>query len=189
MTQDDKRVNFLLALDRSDEVTLSGFELDFVASNLDRFNFSPKQRVIIDKLMAKYEVAIGWNPDNTRLAERQIAEQAKWSVPRDRFAAKAPRPTIKQAGRFGYKEFADQLPSFVARARPARKTEHCKEKVQRVNGTLKLSHSPVKVGTVVRNGARMEDWWIDYATGTFKDCPFLAIGDEVEYDFYPNPHG
>ena len=181
MTQDDKRVNFLLALDRSEEVTLSGFELDFVASNLDRFNFSPKQRVIIDKLMEKYEVAIGWNPDNTRLAERQIAEQAKWNVPRNRFSTQAIRPQAR-AG-------AAPLPSFVARARPARKTEHMKEKVQRVNGTLKLSRSPVKVGTVVRNGARIEDWWIDYATGTFKNCPFLAVGDEVEYDFYPNTHG
>ena len=80
VTQDDQRVNFLLALDRSDEVDLHGFEAEFVESNLDRFNFSDKQRIIIDKLIAKYEIAIGWNPDNTRLAARQIAKEARGST-------------------------------------------------------------------------------------------------------------
>ena len=161
MTQDDRRINFLLALDRSDEVTLSGFELDFVASNLDRFNFSPKQRVIIDKLIDKYEVKIGWNPDNTKLAERRIAEQARWNSRR----------------------------SCVAMARKPRETEHAKERLTKVGGVLKLGRSPVKVGSIVRNGARVEDWWIDYATGVFKACPFLAEGDAVEYDFYTEAHG
>ena len=53
MTQDDRRANFLAALERSG-IKVNGFESSFIASNQTRFNFGPKQRIAIDRMMAKY---------------------------------------------------------------------------------------------------------------------------------------
>lgn len=60
MTKDDNYANFLLALDRAENVEVSSWEAGFIESNLDRFSFSPKQRLIIDKLIEKYAEKIGW---------------------------------------------------------------------------------------------------------------------------------
>ena len=183
MTADDIRANFLLALDRSDEVTVSGFEAEFIESNLDRFSFSPKQRMVIDKLMAKYEVAINFNPDRPKLAERAAKEAAAWNRDPNRVVARAPRPSFLKPG------FAVKA-GFVARPRPPRPTAHIKEELRRSEGQpWRLSWYPVKPGTVIRNGSRLEDHWIDYATGVFNDCPFLEAGDVVEYDHYTDIHG
>jgi len=187
MTADDLRANFLLALDRAD-VNVSAFEGEFIESNLARFSFSPKQRVVIDKLMAKYEVAINFNPDRPKLAERAAKEEAMWNRDPKRMVAKAPRPTIKEMGRLGWKEFARQMPAAVtARPRPARPTAHIKEKL--AGPPWRLSHFPIKPGTVKHNGSRLEEWFIDYATGIFNDCPFLQAGDEFEYEHYTKIHG
>jgi len=59
MTKDDRYAAFLLALDRAD-VEVTSWEAGFIDSNLDRFNFSPKQRVLIEKLIEKYGERIGW---------------------------------------------------------------------------------------------------------------------------------
>lgn len=192
MTQDDIRANFLLALDRAEDVNVSAFEAEFIESNLARFSFSPKQRVVIDKLMAKYEVAINFNPDRPKLAERAAKEEAVWNRDPKRMVAKAPKPTVNR-GQLGWKQFAQQMPSnqFAARPRPARPTAHIKEKLRRNNSIpeWRLSWFPVKPGTVKRNGARLEEWFIDYATGVLHDCPFLQDGDEMEYDHYTDIHG
>lgn len=184
MTADDIRVNFLLALDRNEEVTVSGFEAEFIESNLDRFSFSPKQRVVIDKLMAKYGTAINFDPDRPKLAERAAAEEARWNRDPKRVQARAPRPA-----NFLKPEFRAKA-AFVARPRPPRPTAHIKEELRRSEGQpWRLSWYPVKPGTVIRNGSRLEDHWIDYATGVFNDCPFLEAGDKIEYEHYTDIHG
>lgn len=77
MTQDDVRANFLAALDRAD-VNVSDFEASFIESNLDRFNFSPKQRIAIDKMMAKYADTIRFQPEKgPSLAARAEAEEKR----------------------------------------------------------------------------------------------------------------
>lgn len=157
MTQDDQRANFLLALDRSDKVELSGFELDFVASNLDRFNFSPRQRLVIDKLIAKYDALIDWNPNRNKVAERAAAEEA---------VMRSGVCTLARAGK-----------------PPLRKTEKVKERLKRVNGKFILDWHPIVSRSVIRFGIRMEDHWINYATGELK-APYLCERDEIVYEFY-----
>lgn len=76
MTQDDIRANFIAALDRAD-VEVTGWEAGFIDSCLDRFNFSPKQRVAIDKMMAKYEDAIGFNAEKGQSLAARAAEEEK----------------------------------------------------------------------------------------------------------------
>lgn len=73
MTQDDVRANFLAALSRAD-VVLSSFEASFTASSLSCFNFSRKQRLSIDRMMAKYAAKIGFNGEDKSLAARAEAE-------------------------------------------------------------------------------------------------------------------
>lgn len=192
MTQDDIRVNFLLALDRAD-VNVSAFEASFIDSNLARFSFSPKQRKIIDRLMAKYEKIINFDPDRNKLTERAAKEEAQWNRDPLRIAVKAPKPTVQivQPPRrsFMRPEFA-ATSRFAARPRPPRPTAHVNERLVRSEGQpWRLSFYPVKPGTLMRNGTRMEDHWIDYATGTFNNCPFLEAGDVVEYDHYTDIHG
>ena len=161
MTQDDTRVNFLLALDRSDAVELRGFEAEFVESNLAAFSFSPKQRVIIDKLIAKYEDVIKWNPNRNRLAERAAEEQKAWDAQPARFMARAGKPPLSG------------------------KIEHATEKLKRGSDRRwHLEHSLVVPGTVRRNTLKLETWFIDHKAGVLKEAPFLQAGDEIEYDFY-----
>ena len=153
-------MNFLLALDRSDKVDLQGFEADFVESNLAAFSFSPKQRVIIDKLIAKYEDKINWNPNRNRLAERAAEEQKVWDAQPARYMARAGQPTLRSVA-------------------------HAKEKLKRgADRRWQLEHSPVVVGTVRRDGMKMEPWFIDHKAGVLKEAPFLSVGDNIEYDYY-----
>jgi hypothetical protein len=160
VTQDDTRVNFLLALDRSDAVELKGFEAEFVESNLAAFSFSPKQRVIIDKLIVKYEDTINWNPNRNRLAERAAEEQKAWDAQPARYMARAGQP-------------------------PLRSVAHAKEKLKRgADRRWQLEHSPIVVGTVRRDGMKLEPWFIDHKAGVLKEAPFLKAGDDVEYDYY-----
>jgi hypothetical protein len=161
MTQDDTRVNFLLALDRSDAVELRGFEADFVESNLSAFSFSPKQRAIIDKLMAKYEDQIKWNPNRNRLAERAAEEQKAWDAQPSRYLARAGKRPLSG------------------------KVEHVQEKLARGSDRRwHLAHFPVVVGSVVREGRKLEPWFIDHKAGVLKEAPFFKAGDTVEYDYY-----
>jgi len=61
MTKDDNYANFLAALDRAaHEVEVSDWEASFIESNLSSFSFSPKQRLIIEKMIDKYAKRIGW---------------------------------------------------------------------------------------------------------------------------------
>lgn len=77
MTQDDIRANFLAALDRAD-VNVSDFEASFIESNTTTFNFSPKQRVAIDRMMAKYADKIKFNESKgPTLAQRAAAEEER----------------------------------------------------------------------------------------------------------------
>jgi len=158
MTQDDQRANFLLALDRS-EVELHGFELDFVSSNLDRFNFSGKQRVILDKLIAKYSEPIKWNPGRNLVAERAAQEQKEWDKNPARYMAQAHKKM--------------------------RRTERVKELLKRRASDRKfcLDHHPIVQRSVMRFGVRMEDHWVDYLTGILK-APYLCEEDEIEYEFF-----
>lgn len=78
MTQDDTRANFLAALSRAEGVKLSSFESSFVASNLSSFNFSRKQRIAIDRMMAKYADQIKFYPERgPSLAARAAAEEER----------------------------------------------------------------------------------------------------------------
>lgn len=113
MTQDDTRANFLTALDRAD-IDVSSFEAEFIESNLDRFNFSPKQRISIDKMMAKYADKIKFNPDKgPSLAARAEAEEERLAdenrkmrrvvvggkvklIPANRAAVAVARPHVKE---------------------------------------------------------------------------------------------
>lgn len=80
MTQDDIRANFLAALDRA-ELDVTDFEASFIESNMDRFNFSPRQRIAIDKMMAKYEDKIKFNASKgPSLAARAAAEEEKMAA-------------------------------------------------------------------------------------------------------------
>ena len=76
MTQDDIRANFLAALDRAG-VNVSDFEASFLESNLARFNFSPKQRVAIDKMMARYADKIRFEPSKGPSLAQRAAEEEK----------------------------------------------------------------------------------------------------------------
>ncbi len=50
---DEDRSDFLRALDNSRH-EVNDWEAKFIGSNLDRTEFTPKQREVIDKLMEKY---------------------------------------------------------------------------------------------------------------------------------------
>jgi hypothetical protein len=52
---DQERADFLKRLDGSPTVTVTDWEAQFIASNLDRGWFSHKQREIIDRLIEKYD--------------------------------------------------------------------------------------------------------------------------------------
>ncbi len=87
MTQDDIRANFLAALDRAHaSLDVTDFEASFIESNLDRFNFSPKQRIAIDKMMAKYADEIKFNADKgPSLAARAAAEEERIAAENRKF--------------------------------------------------------------------------------------------------------
>ncbi len=57
---DAQRAEFIDKLDGNHSVRLSGFEAEFVSSNVAKFDFSPKQRVIIDRLIEKHRDALKW---------------------------------------------------------------------------------------------------------------------------------
>jgi len=89
MTQDDIRANFLSALDRAD-VDVTTWEAGFLESCLDRFNFTPKQRIAIDKMMAKYEDEIGFNAEKGQsLAARAADEEKRLKLDINRCVARA----------------------------------------------------------------------------------------------------
>jgi len=159
MTQDDQRANFLLALDRSDAVEVSGFEAEFLESNLARFSFSHKQRVIIDKMIVKYSEPIKWNPGRNLIAERAAQEQKEWDKNPARYLAQAHK----------------QL----------RRTERIHEKLKRRASDKRfcLDHHPIVRGSVLHCRVRMEDHWVDCLTGVLK-APFLSEGDDMEYEYF-----
>lgn len=55
---DSIRHDFLNDLDNKISVDVSEFEAEFIASNLNRKSFSPKQRQVIDRMRKKYEKII-----------------------------------------------------------------------------------------------------------------------------------
>ena len=55
---DQERADFLKKLDSSPTVTVTDWEAQFIASNLERGWFSPKQREIIDRLIEKYDAKL-----------------------------------------------------------------------------------------------------------------------------------
>jgi hypothetical protein len=80
MTKDDTRGKFLTALkDARDagKVRLTSFENGFVDDCYDAFNFSPKMRSAIDKMIAKYAAAIGFHDSKSTLAALAKKEEDK----------------------------------------------------------------------------------------------------------------
>jgi hypothetical protein len=57
---DKQRGEFLQKLDASTKVTLWGFYLEFVESNLDCAAFTEPQREVIDEMISKFGERIGW---------------------------------------------------------------------------------------------------------------------------------
>lgn len=164
MTQDDVRAKFLAALDRAD-VGVSDWEAGFLESCLGQFNFSPKQRIAIDKMRDKYDHKIGFNPDNSnRLAAKAAEEARRLPIGRHRFVARAGQP------RPGFKK---------------REEQHVVEVVRAKSHVLKLEWTPIVPGSVKVAGIPLDAWFIDLETGLIK-APFVRDGDKVEYDFYPN---
>lgn len=51
---DDRRRSFLDALDESEEITVTDYEADFLERNIDRQRFTPAQRNVIDRMIARY---------------------------------------------------------------------------------------------------------------------------------------
>ena len=61
MTLDDRYATFLGNLaDKREELKLSAFEYGFADDNRFSFNFSPKMRKVVEKLIAKYGNLVDW---------------------------------------------------------------------------------------------------------------------------------
>jgi hypothetical protein len=57
---DDQLNEFLLALDEGN-VDVTEFEAKFIESNLSTYNFSLRQRQVIEQMIEKYGKRIGWS--------------------------------------------------------------------------------------------------------------------------------
>ena len=57
---DERRRDFLDALDASDEIAPTDWECRFIESTMDMVEFSPRQREVVDAMAEKYGGMLSW---------------------------------------------------------------------------------------------------------------------------------